>query len=198
MARRSCFDFSSSAEESQFHEQMVSALLKTILFTVFVPGTVTVVVPYYLLSSRRGAVILSLGFFHYLAVPVLLLGAAMYGWCAWDFASAGRGTPAPIDPPKQLVIRGLYHYVRNPMYISVLLVLLGEALLFQARILLEYTLEVFAFFFLFVLIYEEPALRKKFGESYDRYCATVPPWIPSLRRGKPERVKSRTFDKIWR
>ena len=72
------------------------------------------------------------------------------------------------------------------MYIGVLLVLLGEALLFQARILLEYTLEVFVFFFLFVLIYEEPALRKKFGESYDRYCATVPPWIPRLRREKTE------------
>ncbi|HEY3129126.1 MAG TPA: methyltransferase [Acidobacteriota bacterium] len=177
---------------------MVSALLKTILFTIFVPGTVTVAVPYYLLSSRRGAVIISLGFLHYLAVPVLLLGAAMYGWCAWDFASAGRGTPAPIDPPKQLVMRGLYQYVRNPIYIGVLLVLLGEALLFQARILLEYMLEVFVFFFLFVLIYEEPALRKKFGESYDRYCATVPPWIPRLKREKRERAKSHAFDKIWR
>jgi protein-S-isoprenylcysteine O-methyltransferase Ste14 len=107
-----------------------------------------------------------------------LIGTAIYFWCAWDFTFAGRGTPAPIDPPKELVVRGLYRYVRNPMYVGILSILLGEALLFASWRLFEYTAVVFIFFFLFVTLYEEPILRQKFGESYRRYCESVPRWIP--------------------
>src|SRR5712691_6271276 len=129
-----------------------AAIAKALLFTILVPGTVTVYVPHRILLSRGQADALPIGPLRYLGAALLAAGAAAYLWCAWDFASAGRGTPAPIDPPKRLVVRGLYHYVRNPMYVGVALVLLGEALLFQARILLEYTIEVFVFFYLFVLI----------------------------------------------
>ena len=112
----------------------------------------------------------------------VLLGAMGYLWCGLDFAFAGRGTPAPIDPPKDLVARGLYRFVRNPMYISVLLVLLGESLVLQSADLLRYAGVAGVGFFLFVLLYEEPALRSKFGPSYQRYCEEVPRWIPRMPR----------------
>jgi len=112
----------------------------------------------------------------------MLLGAAIYFRCAWDFAFAGRGTPAPIDPPKELVVKGLYRYTRNPMYIGVLTLLFGEAVFFASRQILIYAGVVFLIFHLFVMLYEEPALRRKFGDSYQRYCSAVPRWFPKIRR----------------
>ena len=152
-------------------------LLKTIVFTVIVPGTATILVPYWLLSSRSD-LSLELGPFRYLGTLPILIGAAIYFWCAWDFTFAGRGTPAPIDPPKELVVRGLYRYVRNPMYVGILLILLGEAFLFASQRLFAYSAFMFIVFFLVVTLYEEPTLKQKFGESYRRYCKSVPRWIP--------------------
>ena len=105
----------------------------------------------------------------------------MYLWCAWDFATAGQGTPAPIDAPKHLVVRGLYRFVRNPMYVGVLLMLTGESRAFRSLRILIYAAIVFVFFNLFVIFYEEPALTRKFGAEYDEYMRRVPRWIP--RRG---------------
>ena len=155
-------------------------LLKTLIFTLVVPATVTIYLPLWLLSSRPGATA-QLGAARYLGLLPVALGAAVYFWCAWDFAVSGRGTPAPVDPPKELVARGLYRRVRNPMYLGVLLVLAGEALLLASATLLWYTAAVCACFNLFVLLYEEPALRRKFGAAYEGYCAAVPRWLPRLR-----------------
>jgi protein-S-isoprenylcysteine O-methyltransferase Ste14 len=156
------------------------ALVKTLIFTIVVPGTVTLVVPRWIVASRREADLPPAA--RFVGMPVLALGAAIYLWCAWDFATAGRGTPAPIDPPKELVVRGLYRYVRNPMYLGITSILLGEALFLRARVLLEYAAVVVGLFFLFVLFYEEPALREKFGESYEQYSREVPRWMPRFRR----------------
>ena len=153
-------------------------LIKTIIFTFFIPGTVTVLIPYWLLSSRTAPAPMQLGVCRYFGALSVLIGAAIYGWCAWDFTFAGRGTPAPSDPPKELVVRGLYRYMRNPMYVGILSILLGEAFLFASRRLFEYTAAMFLLYFLVVVLYEEPTLRSKFGESYRRYCASVPRWIP--------------------
>ncbi len=153
-------------------------LLKTIIFTFLVPGTVTILVPYWLLFSRSAPPPMQLGIFRYFGALPILIGAAIYFWCAWDFTFAGRGTPAPMDPPKELVVRGLYRYVRNPMYVGILSILLGEALLFASQRLFEYAAVAFIFFFLLVVLYEEPILRNKFGESYRQYCKKVPRWIP--------------------
>ena len=152
-------------------------LLKTIVFTFIVPGSVTILVPYWLLSLRSVPP-LELGLFRYFGSLPILIGAAIYFWCAWDFTFAGRGTPAPIDPPKELVVRGLYRYVRNPMYVGILLILLGEAILFASQSLFTYVVVIVVIFFLVVMIYEEPTLKHKFGESYRRYCRDVPRWIP--------------------
>jgi hypothetical protein len=94
---------------------------------------------------------------------------------------AGRGTPAPIDPPKELVVRGLYRFARNPMYVGVLAVIAGQSWLFGSPPLAIYALAVFACFHVFVIAYEEPTLRRHFDGAYERYCAAVPRWLPRLR-----------------
>jgi protein-S-isoprenylcysteine O-methyltransferase Ste14 len=158
-------------------------LLKTLIFVFIVPGTVTVVVPYLLLSSPNAPPHADFGALSYLGLLPIVVGACVNLWCAWDFTFAGRGTPMPFDPPKELVARGLYRYVRNPMYVGVVSVLLGEALLFASSRLLVYAVAAFLFFFLFILLYEEPTLDEKFGESYRRYRERVPRWIPRAPRG---------------
>ena len=159
-------------------------LLKTIIFMIIVPGTVLVWAPYRLLSSSSASSPLDSPGLRYFGVIPILLGAAIILWCAWDFTFAGKGTPAPIDPPKRLVVRGLYRYVRNPMYVGVLSVILGEALLFQSLALIEYAAVAFVCAYLFVIFYEEPTLSRKFGESYKNYREAVPRWIPRLFAAK--------------
>jgi len=163
----------------------IMVLIKTILFTIFVPGTVTILIPYWLLSSTSNSLSIRLGFFRYAGLLPISIGVAIYLWCAWDFTYAGRGTPAPLDPPKELVVRGLYRYVRNPMYIGILLILCGEVLLFASWTLLKYTAVVFILFLLFIVLYEEPTLRRKFGDSYRSYCLKVPRWLPFRVRRAP-------------
>lgn len=156
-------------------------LLKVILFTLLLPGTVAIYVPLWIASSRATSFGTD-GFIEQAAAVLLvLLGVVIYLWCLWDFASFGRGTPAPIDAPKRLVVRGLYRYVRNPMYVGVLTVISGWALLFSDIRVLGYALGIWTCFHTFVLVFEEPKLRSQFGESYAKYCDHVPRWIPRLR-----------------
>jgi protein-S-isoprenylcysteine O-methyltransferase Ste14 len=151
-------------------------LIKTAIFTVLVPGTVGAYIPYRLLARAERT--WDLGAFRYLGLIPIAVGAAIYFWCAWNFAVTGRGTPAPIDPPKELVARGLYRWVRNPMYVGVLSVVLGEALLFESPALAGFAAVAFVFFHLFVLLYEEPTLESTFGDAYARYRRVVPRWLP--------------------
>jgi protein-S-isoprenylcysteine O-methyltransferase Ste14 len=109
-------------------------------------------------------------------------GIALYFACAfWGFALRGRGTPLPLDPPKKLVVEGPYRIVRNPMYWSVAFVIFGEAAVFHSFALVELVAAFAVGVNVFVLLYEEPALRRKFGEEYEAYCKRVPRWLPRLR-----------------
>jgi protein-S-isoprenylcysteine O-methyltransferase Ste14 len=154
-------------------------LLQTLLFTILVPGSVLVGIPYLLLGGiprpGRGPV----AWFGMLCV---ILGTSIYFRCAWEFAVRGLGTPAPIAPTKFLVVTALHRYVRNPMYIGVLLVVVGEASLFRAALLLAYAGFAWVLIQLFVVFYEEPTLRRQFGESYYEYRRAVPRWIPRFKR----------------
>ncbi len=161
-------------------------LLRTLIFTVVVPCTVVVYGPWWLLSTGRAQPSVDLGAIRYLGLIPIAIGAAMYLWCAWDFAITGRGTPAPIDPPKTLVVRGLYRYTRNPIYVGVTLALCGEALLFESGVLLAYAIMVFIAFNLFVIFYEEPSLRERFGDAYERYYQAVPRWLPRWFQGQDQ------------
>lgn len=100
------------------------------------------------------------------------------------FVRRGRGTLVPTAPTQELVISGLYRFVRNPMYVGVLAVVLGEALLFGSPWLLSWAALLAIVFHLFVVAYEEPTLRRAYGEEYDRFCAQVPRWIPRPRRAR--------------
>ena len=150
---------------------------KTLLFTVLVPGTVVGLVPHWIraatAASPAGPLIRAL------ALLPALAGLAIYLWCAFDFARAA-GTPAPIDPPKELVARGLYRYSRNPMYVGVLSMIAAQALYFASPATLLYAALIFLAFHSFVIIYEEPTLAGSFGDAYQRYRASVPRWIPRL------------------
>ncbi len=161
---------------------VIVPLLKLAAFTLVVPGTVTLWLPLYLYPAQLRFNSAAMNGLALLAIVLIVLGAVGYFWCAWDFAFAGRGTPAPIDPPKVLVARGLYRFVRNPMYISVLLVLVGESLLFRSLALLRYAVFWFAIVYLFVVLYEEPALKQRFGASYEEYRRRVWRWIPRIPR----------------
>lgn len=153
-------------------------LLKNLLFTVVVPGTVAIYLPLLVAESRpvaTGAVLAA-------ALLLFAVGASVYAWCVWNFASFGRGTPAPIDAPKHLVVRGLYRYTRNPMYVGVLTFILGWVVLFRSLDVLLYALAVATCFHLFVLLYEERHLKQVFPDEYADYCGHVGRWLPRLRR----------------
>lgn len=154
--------------------------LKTLLWSVFVPGTLTTLVPYLLLSSRLELFPMTLSSFRFTGLIPIVLGALLYLRCAWDFTFTGKGTPAPFDPPKKMVMRGFYRYVRNPMYVALLLVLTGEAILFESASILICAAVLFSVFHLWVVFYEEPTLRQKFGDSYETYCMKVSRWIPGV------------------
>jgi len=151
---------------------------KSLLFLIVAPGMVAGYIPLGLL--RRGLQI-ETGFLAWLALPLWLIGAVIVLWSFWNFLVQGRGTPAPLDPPKELVAVGFYRYTRNPMYVGVLLLILGHFLWFRFGNLLIYSMVVFITFNTFVAYYEEPTLRKKFGATYEEYCQRVPRWIPTLK-----------------
>jgi len=152
--------------------------LKNLAFTLLVPGTVAFWAPWRWVAPDDFHLPEAWGPIQMLALPVLALGLGIYLWCVWDFAVTGRGTPAPIDAPKVLVVRGLYHYVRNPMYVGVLSVLAGEVLLFHSRRLLIYSGAIALMFHLMVLVVEEPILSREFGEDYAGYRRRVRRWWP--------------------
>ncbi|MBW2289033.1 MAG: isoprenylcysteine carboxylmethyltransferase family protein [Deltaproteobacteria bacterium] len=158
----------------------MALVLKNLLFTVLVPGTVVVYIPLQIAESRSPVS----GPMLAIAAAVLITGAAIYAWCVWDFASFGRGTPAPIDAPKELVVRGLYRYTRNPMYLGVLTVILGWAVFFRAVNLVLYALAVGTCFHLFVVLYEERHLAAYFGDDYAAYCSQVARWLPRSPSGR--------------
>jgi protein-S-isoprenylcysteine O-methyltransferase Ste14 len=151
--------------------------LRTLLFTLLVPGTVLGLVPLALVTSRWGPRF-DLGAAHLIGFALVLPGVAIIVWCFINFVRCGHGTPAPYDPPRRLVIVGLYKRIRNPQYVGVILVALGEAVLSGRTLLFVYAVFLAIGYHLFVRLYEEPTLRRTFGEEYVRYCAVVSRWLP--------------------
>jgi protein-S-isoprenylcysteine O-methyltransferase Ste14 len=154
-------------------------ILNTLLFTIFVPGTVAILIPRWLLGgfSRPAN-----GALTWIGGITFVIGAAIYFRCAWEFATRGLGTPAPIAPTKFLVTTALHRYVRNPMYIGVAFAILGEAALFRSIHVAEYAAIMLLTAHIFVVLYEEPTLQRQFGESYEEYRRNVPRWLPRLRQ----------------
>ena len=158
-------------------------ILKTILFTLIVPGTVAGLAPYWILGGYRNTASSPL---LWTGALFLLTGSAFYFHCAWEFAVRGLGTPFPTSPTKHLVISGLNRYVRNPMYIGVLLAIVGQAIIFHSLRLTIYAIGFCICVELFVLFYEEPTLLRQFGDSYEEYRRAVPRWIPRAPNPRPD------------
>jgi protein-S-isoprenylcysteine O-methyltransferase Ste14 len=158
----------------------MSLALRNFLFTIVVPGSGAVWLPWWILT-RGGATPAPVV---WPVVTIIAAGAALYFWCLWLFATVGRGTPGPWDAPRVFVATGPYRWVRNPIYIGAMLVIAGEALLFLSLPLVLYGAVAAIIVHLFVISYEEPTLRRKFGETYVEYLRTVPRWFPRPpRRG---------------
>ncbi len=155
-----------------------SLIVRNLVFTIVVPGLGGAWVPWWILTRNGHAA----SAVTWVAVPVIAAGAALYGWCVWNFAAVGRGTPGPWDAPSRVVATGPYRWVRNPIYIGALLVVLGEAWLFMSLALLVYAGIMAVCFHLFVVGYEERALGRRFGGTYQEYRQAVPRWIPRRPR----------------
>jgi len=113
---------------------------------------------------------------------MVTIGTVIALWCVFAFVFVGKGTPAPFDPPRKLVVRGPYRFVRNPMYIGAGMTLAGAALYYQSLSILIYACLFFLITHLFVVLYEEPTLRQTFGSDYEAYCGRISRWLP--RRSK--------------
>jgi protein-S-isoprenylcysteine O-methyltransferase Ste14 len=155
-------------------------LVKTAIFIAVVPGTVAILIPQRL-RWQGPAVDHVPQAIQALGMLLFVLGVAISLWCAWDFAMKGKGTPLPIDAPRLLVVNGLYRYTRNPMYVGVASLIFGQAIFNYSGSIAVYGCAVITAFYLFVRLYEEPTLRRTFGQQYEDYCRRVPRWLPRFR-----------------
>ena len=154
-------------------------LVRAITYAALFIGFVLVFLPAQVLS---GAGVTRPARFGAPQLAGMIVGAAGAGvavWCILTFALLGRGTPAPFDPPRRLVVRGPYRYVRNPMYLGAGLALAGAALFYEAGALWAYAGGFLVLTHLVVVLYEEPTLRRTFGEDYETYCRQVRRWWPT-------------------
>jgi protein-S-isoprenylcysteine O-methyltransferase Ste14 len=155
--------------------ERLAAWLGTIVFLFAMPGVVAGVVPFFICGWQPapGASAASLFGGAGIALGVVFLLHSFV-----EFAARGIGTPAPIAPTKHLVVTGAYRYVRNPMYLAVLAIIFGQAVLFRNASVAVYGVVIFVTVALFVLGYEEPILEERFGGEYVQYRASVPRWVP--------------------
>jgi protein-S-isoprenylcysteine O-methyltransferase Ste14 len=152
-------------------------LLRALFAFLACPGVVAGVIPAFIVAGR--GVHQSTAIF---GVIALIVGGILLLWCVRDFFVSGRGTLAPWDPPAHLVIVGLYRYVRNPMYLAVLVIVAGWSLLYGSLSLAGYALVLAVGFHLRVILHEEPWLRRNFGPEWESYSAAVPRWRPRLHK----------------
>ena len=155
---------------------MTRAAWGSVLFFMVAPAVVAVVVPWSI-TRYTGLVETPVAV---LGLAVVALGLAVLLACFVQFVREGRGTPAPIAPTEKLVVGGLYRWVRNPMYLAVGAMILGQAVMFASIGVLIW-FAVFAVAVVsFVAVYEQPTLRSSYGPAYDAYCRAVPAWWPRL------------------
>jgi len=157
-------------------------VIRALTYSALFVGFVLVFLPIRILDIS-GVTIDSIqwGGFRIAGACVVGAGSALALSCIVAFARLGEGTSAPFDPPRRLVVRGPYRYVRNPMYVGAFIALAGASLAYQSLLLLGYSLAFLLVAHLFVLGYEEPTLQRTFGSEYRSYCAQVARWIPRVR-----------------
>ena len=145
---------------------------QAVLAFLALPGVVAFLIPLAIFLPDWGEHLIN-----WIGIAPLATGVAMLLWCVVEFYVEGRGTLAPWTPPRELVVTGLYRFSRNPMYVAVVLILAGWAVLFRSWPMAVYAVVVAAAFHLRVLVHEEPSLARSFGDRWDAYRATVPRWL---------------------
>jgi protein-S-isoprenylcysteine O-methyltransferase Ste14 len=163
---------------------IVFVLVRAVTYATAFIGLVLVFLPARLLSRSGAASPPAVGVVEAAGMVAATIGAAVTVWCILTFALVGRGTPAPFDPPRDLVVRGPYKYVRNPMYLGAATALAGAALFYRSPALGLYAAAFLVAMHAFVLSYEEPSLRATFGPHYERYCRQVRRWWPKVPAGE--------------
>lgn len=157
---------------------MISLYLRNLFFTILQPGVVAGLVPYLLLRADEQERILQPFYLpQYMGLFLFAFGFLVMMNCILNFAIHGKGTLSPADPTRKLVIAGLYKYSRNPMYVGVVSMLVGEAVFFQSERLGIYSILIFIIFHLFIVFFEEPRLKKDFGAEYEQFCTAVRRWL---------------------
>ena len=157
-----------------------SAILGSGVFFFLAPGIVAFLIPLVIGAWPVDPLYRDLPWINWLGLAFAAAGFVALVECFARFALDGQGTPAPIAPPRHLVVTGLYRHVRNPIYVAVLTIILGWGLWFASWAVFAYAVLVWFAFTAFVMGYEEPVLRKDYGEEYVAYCANVGRWIPRL------------------
>ena len=160
------------------------AILGSVLFLVLAPGTVIGLIPWWISKWKVQPAPPGFLLIQLLGVLLLVTGILILLEAFARFALQGIGTPAPVLPARHLVVTGFYRYVRNPMYVALVLAVLGQSMIQGNLNLVIYGGFVWLITHLFVVVYEEPTLRRKFGDEYDEFCANVPRWIPRPRPWK--------------
>jgi protein-S-isoprenylcysteine O-methyltransferase Ste14 len=156
------------------------ALLGTLLFVAVLPAAAIVWVPWWITGWRVAPPLLGLAPLRWLGALLVLVALPVFVDFLARFVRA-RGTPAPVAPPEELVVEGGFARCRNPGYVAVIALVVGQGLFFGSPGVLLYAAALALVFHLFVVFVEEPGLRRRFGASYDAYCREVPRWLPRLR-----------------
>ena len=156
------------------------AILGSAIFFVVAPIIVAGLIPLSITGRQLRPPLLGLGPSRVIGAVLVILGLVPLLESFGRFALVGLGTPAPIAPPQHLVVSGFYRFVRNPMYVGVVTIILGEALMLGEANLLIYGAIIWLAFHIFVLVYEEPTLLQAYGPEYEAFRANVPRWIPRV------------------
>jgi protein-S-isoprenylcysteine O-methyltransferase Ste14 len=157
---------------------MMSLFFRNLIFTILQPGIVAILIPF-LLSGKtlESAFARPFAWYHILGLSIFAVGFVIMLICITSFAIRGKGTLSPADPTKKLVISGPYRFSRNPMYIGVTLMLIGDSIFFRSYVVGVYSLFVVIAFNIFILFFEEPRLQDEFGSEYEEYTKKVRRWF---------------------
>jgi protein-S-isoprenylcysteine O-methyltransferase Ste14 len=164
----------------------IGILLRAVTYSTLFIGFLLVYLPSRTIARVGIARTIDVGLSESIGAAITLAGAALALSCIATFAFVGRGTPAPFDPPRRLVVRGPYRYLRNPMYLGAGMALVGAALFYESAALATYALVFLLVMHLFVAVYEEPTLRRSFGDDYRDYCRHVRRWLPGVSAYTPK------------
>ena len=154
--------------------------VKTVIYLLLLCVVGFIGLAYLIVSWTPDSLSYDIGILRWVGMIPMLLGLGLIGYYGYLLVFWGKGTPAPYDPPRVLVTQGLYKIVRNPGYLAGFVAMLGESVVLQSLALLAFTLVMWLFVHIFVVLFEEPGLQRRYGSSYVEYCEIVPRWFPRV------------------